>query len=407
MMLSYKYRAYPKGEVEAKAIASIDGARFVYNYALEQLGKAPRDNRPTAYDLINELPALKKEHEFLKCPYSHMLQTTVKQLFNNTHALAGAKKAGRRVGRLRFKNAQRYKSIRYNSQGYSVDMENCTVTLAKIGTMRFDGHREVPEHIDGVVLKRVEDKWYLVFQCELPDIPAKPLSEDNVVGLDVGVKSFVRDSDGHEVENPKFLAQKMGRLKFLQKSLSRKEKGSKSRGDARRLVARIHEKVANIRNNRNHQESRKYVNAYDVIVVEDLNIPDMVNKQHRIAKMAPAARRTLRRNIHDAAWGDFTRKLEYKAEGAGRRVIWVEAKDTTQMCSHCGEIVRKDITVRTHQCPYCGFEMDRDDNAAVNILNKGLTIIRAGNRPQPAEKGAYTARESGKRPSMKQEAKAL
>ena len=406
-MLSYKYRAYPDRETGAKAVASIDGARFVYNFALEQLGNAPRGKRPTAYDIINMLPALKEEHEFLKALYSHMLQTTVKQLFSNISALAGAKRAGRRIGRPRFKNAQRYKSIRYNSQGYFVDMENCTVSLAKIGIMRYDGHREVPEHIDGVILKRVEDKWYVVFQCEVPDVEQKPIDENKVVGLDVGVKSFVQDSDGHEIQNPKFLAQKLSRLKFLQKSLSRKQKGSESRNDARRLVARLHEKIAKIRDNRNHQESRKYVNGYDCIVVEDLNIPDMVNRQHRIKKMGPAARRTLRRNIHDAAWGDFTRKIEYKAEGAGIRLIRVEAKNTTQTCSHCGEIVLKDISVRTHHCPYCGFEIDRDDNAAINILNRGLAIIRAGNRPQPAEKGTSTVQNDGKHPSTKQEATTL
>ena len=131
------------------------------------------------------------------------------------------------------------------------------------------------------------------------------------------------------------------------------------------------------------------------------------DRKHVVKKMSPAARRTLRRNIHDAAWGDFVRKLEYKAEGAGKRVVKVEAKNTTQECSHCGEIVYKDLSVRTHRCPYCGFEMDRDENAANNILNRGLTILRAGNRPQPAEEDASTARKGSKRPSMKQEATAL
>ncbi len=170
MILSYKYRAYPKGEVEAKAAASIDGARFVYNHFLERKNEAWKAGEcVTAYDLINELPALKKEHPFLKEPYSHMLQTTVKKIFDSISSLHGAKKSGRRVGKLRFKNQYRFKSIRYNSQGYAVDAENHTVTLAKIGTIQFDGHREVPEHIDGVILKHVEDKWYVVFQCELPD----------------------------------------------------------------------------------------------------------------------------------------------------------------------------------------------------------------------------------------------
>lgn len=406
MMLSYKYRAYPKGEVEAKAITSIDAARYVYNHFLEQKNLAWKNHATcTTFDLINELPALKKENPFLKEPYSHMLQTTVKRIFDGITSLHGAKAAGRRVGKLRFKDKRRFKSIRYNSQGYRVDGN--VVTLSKIGSILFEMHRPLPDKIDGVILKHVEDEWYVIFQVEVTDVDPTPLSDNNAVGLDVGVNKFVVDSDGHEVENPKFLAQKLDRIKFLQRSLSRKEKGSNNRNKARRLLAQVFDKASNIRANRNHQISRRYVNSYDTIVVEDLNIPDMVNKQHNIKKMSPSARRTLRRNIHDAAWGDFTRKLEYKAEGAGKRVIRVNAKNTTQRCSRCGELVLKDITVRTHTCPYCGFEMDRDQNASRNILNEGLKIIRAGNLPQPAEENASATRKSRKRLTMKQEATAL
>jgi putative transposase len=406
MIISYKYRAYPTGEVEAKAIASINAARYVYNHALEMLSIAPKDNKPSYRDLQDELPLLKKEQPFLKEPYSHMLQITIRQLFSNTHALHGTKMTGRRVGRLRFKNQYRFKSIRYNTQGYSIDSKNGTVTLAKIGTIPFEMHREVPDHISGVILKHSDDKWYVVFQCEVVKIPLN-VSEDYAVGLDVGVKKFVVDSDGREIDNPKFLAQKMGRLKFLQKSLSRKVKGSKSRDDARKLLSRLHEKVSNIRSDRNHQISRQYVDYYDIIIVEKLNIADMMSKQHRIKKMSPSARRSLRRNIHDAAWGDFSRKIEYKAEGAGKLFIRVDSKNTTQKCSHCEELVLKDITVRTHTCPYCGFEMDRDQNAAMNILQNGLTIFRAGNRPQPAEENTYTIHKDGKYPPVKQEALTL
>ncbi len=171
-------------------------------------------------------------------------------------------------------------------------------------------------------------------------------------------------------------------------------------------------KGRNIRDDRNHQVSRRYVNANDLIFVEDLDILGMVSRQHKIAKLTVSARRTLRRNILDAAWGDFIRKLEYKAEGAGKRVVRIEAKNTTQKCSHCGNLVYKDITVRTHRCPYCGLEMDRDDNSAANVLLEGIKFIWAGNRPQPAEGYAYTALASnacgnGKRISSKQEATVL
>jgi putative transposase len=380
----------------------VDAARYVYNYALEQMG-----NGRGAYEIINELPALKKEHEFLKLASAHMLQRVVLQLFNNVSSLMVARKKGRRAGKLRFKNVQRFRSVRYNSEGYHVDREKRTVRLSKIGMMKFDAHREVPDDVSGVVLKHSGDKWYVIFQCEVPGVP-EHFDEENIIGLDVGVKSFVHDSEGNIVENSKFLARRLDRLKFLQKSLSRKEKGSNNRDKARRLVARLHEKVKNIRNDRNHQVSRRYINAYDLIVVEDLNIPQMVDRQRKIKKMSSAAIRTLRRNVHDAAWGDFIRKLEYKAEGAGKRVVRIEAENTTQACSNCGNIVYKNIAERTHECPYCGLVLDRDENAALNILLKGIAILRrAGNRPEPAERGVTTACESSKCLSKKQEANGL
>ena len=148
-------------------------------------------------------------------------------------------------------------------------------------------------------------------------------------------------------------------------------------------MANVHEKIRNVRTNRNHQVNRRYVNAYDVIVVEDLDIAGMVNKQHRIAMLSRKARRTLRRNILDAGWGDFVQKLSYKAQKAGKLLLKICPANTTQRCSQCGELVYKGISQRTHSCPYCGYIIDRDDNAAENIRNEGITIIRAGNLPEP------------------------
>ena len=173
-------------------------------------------------------------------------------------------------------------------------------------------------------------------------------------------------------------------------------------------MAKVHKKIRNVRNNRNHQLSRKYVDRYDVIVVEDLDIMGMVNRQHRIVKLSRKARRTLRRNILDAGWGDFVQKLQYKAEKAGKHLLKICPINTTQRCSSCGNIVQKDITMRTHKCPYCGFTIDRDGNAAMNIRAEGINVIRAGNQPEPdGEARLYSVEQPGKQAPMKQEATAF
>jgi putative transposase len=134
----------------------------------------------------------------------------------------------------------------------------------------------------------------------------------------------------------------------------------------------------------------------------------MVNKQHRIAMLSRKAMRTLRRNIFDAGWGDFVQKLSYKARKAGKLLLKIRPANTTQRCSQCGELVYKDISQRIHSCPYCGYTIDRDENAAENIRNEGIKIIRAGNQPEPdGETCLYPVEQPGKQAPMKQEATAF
>ena len=149
------------------------------------------------------------------------------------------------------------------------------------------------------------------------------------------------------------------KLKREQRKLSRKTKGSNSRKEQRTRVAKIHRKVKNQRNDFLHKESCKLVRKYDVIVFEDLRIQNML-KNHKLAK-----------SISDASWSKFIEYTTYKAESAGKKVILVNPQNTSQICSGCGVIVKKSLSVRTHKCPYCGLILDRDVNAAINILRAG------------------------------------
>jgi putative transposase len=199
-------------------------------------------------------------------------------------------------------------------------------------------------------------KWFAVFSCKIHfESEEKP---NGAVGIDVGLHHFAVLSDGQTIENPGKLRKSESKLARVQRQLSRKSKKSRNREKVRIKVARLHEKVTNQRNDFLHKLSRKLADSYSTIVVEDLQIPNMV-QNHNLAK-----------SIADASWGRFLQFLSYKAEEAGGRVIKVNPKDTTQICSGCGLKVPKTLSERTHLCPRCGLQMDRDLNASRNILLK-------------------------------------
>jgi putative transposase len=175
------------------------------------------------------------------------------------------------------------------------------------------------------------------------------------------IEKFAALSDGVLIKNPQFLRESEAKLKYEQRKLSRKKKGSNSRKKQKHKLAKLHCKIKNRRNNFLHIESRKLVRSYDVIVLEDLRIKNMV-KNHHLAK-----------SISDASWAKFIEYVSYKAESAGKKVVFVNPRNTSQICSSCGEIVKKSLSVRTHICPYCGLILDRDVNAAINILRLGTS----------------------------------
>jgi putative transposase len=200
-------------------------------------------------------------------------------------------------------------------------------------------------------------RWYAVFCCEVEAQPREKPHRD--VGIDLGLECFAALSDATRIENPRIYRGSERRLAHLQRSLSRKEKGSRNRMRARLRVARLHERVENRRSDFLHKASRAVADSYGTIYVEDLKIQNMV-RNHRLAK-----------SISDAGWGRFVRMLCYKEEESGGRVVLVNPYGTSQRCSGCGEKVVKSLSDRVHECPYCGLVLDRDLNAARNILEIG------------------------------------
>ncbi|WP_240922727.1 transposase [Thermococcus sp. Bubb.Bath] len=371
--------------------------RWLYNELLRTIRENPSLRRTDTQRLIVEL---KKENPELKEVYSKVLQMVNHQLWNNLTVLKALKKNGHKVGGLRYKTSPNsWKSLNYNQSGFKLDEEKKRLHLSKIGEVPIKLHRRIKGTVNGVIIKRTKTgKWYATFQVE--EEPEPLPKTGRAVGIDLGVANFVVDSDGNAFENPLFLEKSLEKIKKIQRRLSRKQKGSKNWEKERVKLAKAYEKLANQRRDFLHKLALYYVRNYDVIVVEKLKAKNMVENGHK----------NLNRHLLDSSLGAFIRILSDKAERAGRRVVFVEPAYTSRTCSRCGFVVEKlPLSERIFRCPKCGLVMDRDLNASLNILRKGLDegLGRPGlpveGRPLPRVV-SYEAVVTGQVFLMKQEA---
>jgi putative transposase len=362
MIISYTYRAYPDATTEGRLNTALDTCRWLYNKLLEECNAAKENgSSPTMRGMQARIVMLKEENPFLKGVYSKVLQMVNYTLWSNIRALSQTKKNGRKIGKLRFKSASRYRTLNYNQSGFKIDREQSTITFSKIGTIPFFMHRPYEGTVKGVLITRSGDTWYVIIQAEQE--VSEPKKEGRSVGIDVGLTSFAVDSDGTAIENPRFFEQSKEKIKKLQRSLARKKRFSKNWMKGKAKLERVYNHITNQRRDFLHKLSRYYVDTYATICVEDLDIKGLQEKGNSTG---------LHRSIHDVSWGRFHSYLAYKAESAGTNVIAVDPRNTTQMCSNCGSIVKKTLSDRIHECPYCGFVADRDYNAAVNIHRMGM-----------------------------------
>ena len=361
-MISYKYRIYPNKVTEQKLVDALDACRWLYNRLLNDLNLAREKGiKITSVDTQNTIPMLKVENPKLTQVYSKALQMVNNTLWGNIKSLEALKKKGKKVGKLRFRGKDWYKTINYNQSGFKIDLDNGILTLSKIGNIKIKLHRKIEGTVKAVLIKKSGDKWYAMVQAE-PELKM-PDPDIRAVGIDVGLISFAVDSDGNDVENPKFAERQSKKLKTTQQRISRCERGSNNRRKLRDRLDKIHERINNQRSDFLHKLSRSYINNHDIICIEDLDVKGLIEKGHNKAK---------HRNIHDASWSRFAFMLSYKAESAGKKLIKVDPRNTTQRCSNCGKIVPKDESIRVHDCPYCGLSCNRDYNSSRNILIAGM-----------------------------------
>jgi putative transposase len=366
MRRAYAFRLFTDPRQERELDIALETHRRLYNTYL--------DYRELAYSLYRASLSYvdcsrwfkqrrRTEPYFARINFSSA-QATMRRLDRTFAAFFRRVQAGEKAGFPRFKGRGRFDSIEFPAYGDGIKLVGGKLRITHVGTVRIKLHRPIEGKIKTVILKRVAGKWYAIFSCDLGRI-AIPPSPNPPVGIDVGIEAFLTTSDGEREPNPSYLKTALPALRRAQRALARKRKGGKNRRKSRHKVAKIHARVRRLRKEHHHRVALKLVRRYGLIAAEGLNIKGMVRSGR------------LSRAISDAGWSGFLLTVRHKAECAGVAIVEVDPRGTSQQCSECGAEVRKDLSVRRHDCPHCGLSLHRDENAARNILARGL-LARIG-----------------------------
>jgi len=307
------------------------------------------------------LTELKEQQPMLRNYHSKMLQMISTKVAAAWTALKELKRRGHAAGNGKLQLLKECHSFTYNQSGFNIHQDfdaKCLLWLTKIGHIEIRIHRQYKD-IKQVTIVRQTGKWYSVVICAIIRKQHSNIVYTKPVGIDVGITNYAYDSDGNHVNNPLFLNEEIKPLRRAHKTVSRRVHGSKNYKKAITWLQRLHRRIANKRKNFLHNLSASYCRSHDLIFVERLRLQNL-NKNH-----------CLSRHVMDSSWGMFKQMLEYKAN----RLIEVEPYNTTIDCSKCGNKVPKTLAIRIHECDRCGVVLNRDYNAAINILQKGLKIL--------------------------------
>jgi putative transposase len=357
---TYKYRVNPTKKQQYLLSALFDQMQTVYNDALNHRRWAWRQSRRsvTYYDQWNRM---REERHKYPDEMGMLNATSIQQMLRRVDKAYRAFYKGQR-GAPRFKGRNRFKSIEYR-YGDGCKLIGNHLYIQHVGNIRVKLHRPIPDGatIKQVIVKRTTGHWYVCLQLEMPD-PEPVTHNGPAVGIDIGLYNLLALSDDRLIDNPRWLRTSLSKLRIAQRRLSRRKKFGSGWRKAARQVAKLQEHVANQRRDFWHKTTTDLAKTYSLIAVEDLNLSFMTRNGN------------LSLSAHDASLGMFRQMLQYKVENTGAEVVGVNPRNTSQACSGCGVIVAKGLNVRVHRCPDCGVELDRDVNAALNILAAGLAV---------------------------------
>lgn len=361
MTRTYHYRLHPNAKQEVVLLSWLRSCQQLHNAALEQRRDAYRKQRKNIYmfDQAKQLAELRQSDDAWGNVPSDVLRSSLTRLDRSYKAFFRRIKDGGKPGFPRFKSKHRYRSFSFDY----VKVTKSRVHIPKLGHVKFSLYRPIEGEILNCRVKLdLAGKWWVHFCCYLGEAPAKnPVK--SIVGVDVGINTYAVLSDGSSVENPRFFRKAEEKLAARQQSFSRKRRGSASRKTAKKLVAKAYAEISNQRLDHARKLTVELFKKHDAVVYEDLNIKGMTQDS------------SLSKSINDAAWGQFIGCLISKAEKAGKWAISVDPRGTSQRCSGCGETVKKALACRVHECPACGLVLDRDHNAALNVLRLGYSRV--------------------------------
>ena len=363
MIKTFKFRLYPNQSQQQKLQWTLSMCRNLYNAALEERITAYRMTRrsPSCYDQIKELPGLKKEIMSYKRVFSQVLQNVLKRLDLAYGAFFRRIRRGEKPGFPRFQGYYRYDSLTYPQGGFKVTEKR--IFLSKIGHIKIRGYRPIHGKIKTCTVRREANRWFVCLSCEIePELLPQndpPIS----VGIDLGIKQYAVFSNGSVINKPSFTKKSEASIAFHNQQLALKQRGSQRRYGAKIALQKAHLKVKNQRKDFLHKLSHQIISSYDIIVMEKLNPSRM------LSEIASINKATL-----DASWSTLLEMIAYKAEYAGRQLILVDPAYTSQTCSCCNSILKEPLQLkdRVFKCPDCLTELDRDLNAARNILRAGV-----------------------------------
>ncbi len=361
MHRTHEFKLYPTKSQEATLETWLRRCCWVYNRALEHRIKAYKRRKQSVsrYEQYNLLAEWRKRISCLSSVPSDFQRDAMRRVDLGMKAFFRRFQAGEKPGFPRFKSSRRYNSMAIlDPRSY---VHGNKIRIPKIGLIKCSGQDDIPTSQKSLKIIRRASGWYA--QVVVETDAEQFVSTGEYVGVDVGLTSFAALSTGETIENPRWARRSQRQVAHAQRRVSRRKKGSKNRRKAVKRVAMAHEKITSQRKDFCHQLSRRLVNEYDLIAIEKLNVTGL-------------SRGRLSRSIMDAGWSILFQQLTYKAESAGKLVVAVDPRGTSQTCPECGVVKKKELRERVHACN-CGCVIDRDVAAARVILSRALRVVGA------------------------------